>query len=212
MKHISTSGITDLRPLSGSSEWYWGMDYTGGDLYEAGELYRDSHPIQCSRCILIHYPDGTVYEPVRTKPGQYLGNPAYWDGKVALLMVDFPKEEVHILTFDEVTGQTNPLAVVPLSIADDCYNLMLKASPLLLTRSPQDNRFCVLWPERREFVLEDRESFAFLDGDRMYTGKWYEDPDYREEVLVRDFKTGEVLERMPGSLWPMPDGQNWLLV
>lgn len=127
-------------------------------------------------------------------------------------MVVFPKEEIHILTFDEVTGQTNPLAVVPLSIADDCYNLMLKASPLLLTRSPQDNRFCVLWPERREFVLEDRESFAFLDGDRMYTGKWYEDPDYREEVLVRDFKTGEVLERMPGSLWPMPDGQNWLLV
>ena len=212
MKRINTSGITDLRPLSGSSEWYWGMDYTGGDLYEAGELYRDGHPIQCSRCILIHYPDGTVYEPVRTKPGQYLGNPAYWDGKVALLMVDFPKEEIHILTFDEVMRQTNPLAVVPLSIADDCYNLMLKASPLLLTRSPQDNRFCVLWPERREFVLEDRESFAFLDGDRMYTGKWYEDLDYREEVLVRDFQTGEVLERMPGSLWPMPDGQKWLLV
>lgn len=212
MKRITTNGITDLRPLSGSSEWYWGMDYTGGDLYEAGELYRDGHLIQCSRCILIHYPDGTVYEPVRTKPGQYLGNPAYWDGKVALLMVDFPKEEIHILTFDKVTGQTNPLAVVPLSIADDCYNLMLKASPLLLTRSPQDNRFCVLWPEHREFVLEDRESFAFLDGDRMYMGKWHEDPDYREEVLVRDFKTGEVLERMPGSLWPMPDGQNWLLV
>lgn len=212
MKRITTNGITDLRPLSGSSEWYWGMDYTGGDLYEAGELYQDGHLIQCSRCILIHYPDGTVYEPVRTKPGQYLGNPAYWDGKVALLMVDFPKEEIHILTFDEVTGQTNPLAVVPLSIADDCYNLMLKASPLLLTRSPQDNRFCVLWPEHREFVLEDRESFAFLDGNRMYMGKWYEDPDYREEVLVRDFKTGEVLERMPGSLWPMPDGQKWLLV
>ena len=212
MKRITTNGITDLRPLSGSSEWYWGMDYTGGDLYEAGELYQDGHLIQCNRFILIHYPDGIVYEPVRTKPGQYLGSPVYCDGKVALLMVDFPKEEIHILTFDEVTGQTNPLAVVPLSIADDCYNLMLKTSPLLLTRSPQDNRFCVLWPERREFVLEDRESFAFLDGDRMYMGKWYEDPDYWEEVLVRDFKTGEVLERIPGSLWPMPDGQKWLLV
>lgn len=46
----------------------------------------------------------------------------------------------------------------------------------------------------------------------MYTEKWYEDPDFRDEVLVRDVKTGNVLERMPGSIWPMPDGQKWLLV
>lgn len=212
MKRIITDGINYLEPLPGSSEWYWGMDYTGGDLYEAGTLYRDGHPIQRNRGILVHYPDGAVYEPICTKPGQYLGKPAYCGGKVALLMVDFPKEEIHILAFDEATGRTDPMAVLPLSLAEDCYNLMLKTSPLLLTRSPQGNRFYILWPERREFVLEDRESFILLDGDRMYTELWYEDPDYREEVLVRDFKTGKVLERMPGSIWPMPDGQKWLLV
>lgn len=31
MKHIRTNGITYLEPLSGSNEWYWGMDYTSGD-------------------------------------------------------------------------------------------------------------------------------------------------------------------------------------
>lgn len=31
MKHIHTNGITYLEPLSGSNEWYWGMDYTSGD-------------------------------------------------------------------------------------------------------------------------------------------------------------------------------------
>lgn len=212
MKRIVTNGINYLELLQGSNQWYWGMDYTGGDLYEAGELYRDGHPIQRNRCILVRYPDGTVYEPVRTKPGQYLGKPVYCDGQVALLMVDFPKEEIHILSFHAATGKTSPLAVLPLALADDCYNLMLKTSPILLTRSPQDNRFCVLWPEHREFALEDRESFVLLDGDRMYMEKWYEDPDYWDEVLVRDFKTGKVLERMPGSVWPMPNGQNWLLV
>lgn len=30
MKQIITNGITNLEPLRGSSEWYWGMDYTGG--------------------------------------------------------------------------------------------------------------------------------------------------------------------------------------
>lgn len=212
MKRIITNGISCLEPLRGSGQWYCGMDYTGGDLYEARELYRDGHPIQCNRCILIRYPDGTVYEPVHTKPGQYLGKPVYCDGQIAFLMVDFPKEEIHILSFHETTGKTNRLAVLPLSLAEDCYNLMLKTSPLLLTKSPQGNHFYVLWPERREFVLEDRESFVFLDGDKMYTEKWYDEPYYWDEVLVRNFKTGNILERMPGSIWPMPDGQKWLLV
>ena len=93
-----------------------------------------------------------------------------------------------------------------------CGNLMLEASPLLLTRSAHDNRFQILWPERRDFAIEDHEFFEFLEGNRLYTSVWYEDPDYREEVLVRDYNTGEVLERIPGSLRSMPDGQNWLLV
>ena len=212
MKHIVTKGITYLEPLTGTHEWYWGMDYTGGDLYEAGELYRDKHPIQRNRGILVRFPEGTVYEPVHPEPGQYLGKPAYCNGEIALLMVDYPKEEIHILAFDETTGQAHPIVVLPLSLAEDCYNLMLKTPPLLLTRSPQDNRFCILWPERREFELEDRESFVLLDGDKMYTEVWYEDPDYREEVLVRDVATGKILDRMPGSIWRMPDGQKWHLV
>ena len=212
MKRIITNGITDLEPLTGSSEWYWGTDYASGDLYEAEELFRSGHPIRKNRLVLVRCPEGTVYEPVRTKPGQYLGRPAYHDGQVVLLLVDFPQEKIHIQIFRETDGTTESLAVLPLSIVEDCYNLMLEASPLMLTRSAHDNQFQILWPERRDFAIEDHEIFEFLEGNRLYTSVWYEDPDYREEVLVRDFDTGEVLERIPGSLHSMPDGQNWLLV
>ena len=212
MKRIITNGITDLEPLAGSSEWYWGADYASGDLYEAEELFRSGRPIDKNRLVLVRCPEGTVYEPVRTKPGQYLGRPAYHDGQVVLLLVDFPQEKIHILIFRETDGTTEPLAMLPLSIVEDCYNLMLEASPLILTRSAHDNKFQILWPERRDFAIEDHEIFEFLEGNRLYTSVWYEDPDYREEVLVRDFDTGEVLERIPGSLRSMPDGQNWLLV
>ena len=92
MKRIITNGITDLEPLAGSSEWYWGADYASGDLYEAGELFRSGHPIKKNRLVLVRCPEGTVYEPVCTKPGQYLGRPAYHDGQVVLLLVDFPLE------------------------------------------------------------------------------------------------------------------------
>ena len=57
-----------------------------------------------------------------------------------------------------------------------------------------------------------RNSFYQMCIRDRYTSVWYEDPDYREELLVRDYNTGEVLERIPGSLRSMPDGQNWLLV
>ena len=212
MKRIITNGITNLEPLPGSSEWYWGADYASNDLYEAEELFRSGHPIDKNRLILIHRLEGTVYEPVCTKPGQYLGRPVYHDGQIVLLLLDFPKEEICILIFREAEGTTEPLEVLPLSIVADCYNLMLEASPLMLTRSAHDNKFQILWPERRDFSVEDNEYFAFLDGNRLYTTVWYEDPDYREEVLVRDYDTGEVLERIPGSLRSMPDGQYWLLV
>ena len=212
MKRIITNGITDLEPLAGSSEWYWGTDYASGDLYEAEELFRSGHPIRKNRLILVRRPEGTVYEPVHAKPGQYLGRPVYHNGQVVLLLVDFPQEKIHILIFRETDGTTEPLAMLPLSIVEDCYNLMLEASPLILTRSAHDNKFQILWPERRDFAIEDHEIFEFLEGNRLYTSAWYEDPDYREELLVRDYDTGELLERIPGNFRRMPDGQNWLLV
>lgn len=212
MKRIITNGITNLEPLAGSSEWYWGTDYTSGDLYEAEELFRSGHPIRKNRLILVRRPEGTVYEPVHAKPGQYLGRPVYHNGQVVLLLVDFPQEKIHILIFRETDGTTEPLAMLPLSIVEDCYNLMLEASPLILTRSAHDNKFQILWPERRDFAIEDHEIFEFLEGNRLYTSAWYEDPDYREELLVRDYDTGELLERIPGNFRRMPDGQNWLLV
>ena len=212
MKRIITNGITNLEPLPGSREWYWGADYASNDLYEAEELFRSGHPIDKNRLVLVRCPEGTVYEPVCTKPGQYLGRPVYHNGQIVLLLVDFPKEEIRILIFHEAEGTTEPLAVLPLSIVADCYNLMLEASPLMLTRSAHDTQFQIIWPEHRDFAIEDHEIFEFLDGNRLYTSVWYEDPDYREEVLVRDYDTGEVLERIPGSLRSMPDGQNWLLV
>lgn len=135
MKRIVTNGITNLEPLQGSSEWYWGADYASNDLYEAEELFRSGHAIDKNRLVLIHRLGGTVYEPVVTKVGQYLGKPVCHNRQIVLLLVDFPEGEIRILSFRETDGTTQPLAVLPLSIVDDCYNLMLEASPLLLTRS-----------------------------------------------------------------------------
>lgn len=98
------------------------------------------------------------------------------------------------MAFNEAEETIEPLAVLPLSTVADCYNFMLEASPLVLTRSAHDNRFHIRWPERRDFVVEDNEYFEFREENKLYPSILYGDPDYREKVLVRDFDTGEVLE------------------
>ena len=47
--------------------------------------------------------------------------------------------------------------------------------------------------------------------DKLYFSSWHEDPNYREEVIVRDVHTGRIVDRIPGSTAVMPDGQIWLL-
>ena len=130
-----------------------GYRLCSNDLYEAEELFHSGHPIDKNRLILIHRLENMVYEPVYTKPGQYLGKPVYHNGQIVLLLVDFPKEEILILTFHEAEGTTEPLEVLPLSMVEDCYNLILEASPLMLTRSAHDNKFQILWSERRDFAI-----------------------------------------------------------
>ena len=209
VRRIPTGGIGYLAPLEGSGEWYWGTDCTSGDLYEAEELWRDGHPITRNRLILVHLPEGRVAEPVRAKAGQYFGRPA-WDGAPVLLLADFPAGEIRLLRYDDADGRVTPLAVLPRTAVPDCYNLMPHTSPLMLTRQTA-GRFQILWPERADFAIHPAETFCFREGDELWFSRWYEDPDYREEAVVRRFPDGEVLRQVRGSLLTLPDGRRWLL-
>ena len=208
MVTIDLHGMTNMELVrGGTDEWYWSTDYIHGDLYEAEELFRMGHPVQSNRLYLIHYPDGTVYEPVPAVVGQYLGYPVYDNGAVALLAVNFPKGIICILRF--LPGKLSEVAPLPLSAVKDCYNLMLHTEPLTLTRH-SDNMLEIVWPERTAFSVGVRESLNFRNGDKLYFTEWFEDPDYREETVVRAMD-GTELERHSGDIHIMPNGDKWLL-
>lgn len=59
--------------------------------------------------------------------------------------------------------------------------------------------------------IGDTESFGFCEGDKLYFTAWYEDPEYREETVVRALQTEAILERFPGDIWIMPNGDKWHL-
>lgn len=212
MKIIQTNGITHINELENSGGWYWGTDYASGDLYEAEELFRDGHEISCNRLIFLHYPDGGMEEPIKAKAGQYFGAPVFYEGQVYVLMADFPEEKLLISSWKPGMERAEPVQELPLSEAIDCYNLSLHTGKeLMLLRQGGSEPFQVIWPEKAQFPIGRREGFDFREGDRLYFSRWEEDPDYREEVVIRRFPTGEILEVLPGTLWEFPTGQHWLL-
>lgn len=212
MKRIETQGITYIEPLDGSrGAWYWGTDYASGDLYEAEELFRDGHPVNRNKLIFVHCPEGRAIQPIAAKQGQYFGRPIFYQGKITILLVDFPDGKIRILQYDDALGQVSTLVEIPLSAVADCYNLILKTSPLMLTRQGMDDKFQIIWPEHMTLQMGERESFRFRSDEKLYFSSWQEEPEYQEEVLVRSMDTGEITERITGALISMPDGQKWVL-
>ena len=212
MKFIQTNGITDINELENSNGWYWGIDHTGGDLYEANELFQAKDETCCSRLIFLHFPDGRMAEPIKAKVGQYFGKPIYFHARMYLLTVDFLEEMIFIFQWNPDTNVVKQVTVLPLATAIDCYNLNLYAGKeLILLREGGGELFQIIWPEMAQFPIGERETFSFQDEDKLYFSHWEEDTDYREEVIVRKFPTGEILEVIPGTLLRLPMSQYWIL-
>jgi len=66
-------------------------------------------------------------------------------------------------------------------------------------------------PKRKTIAVDPKESFFYREDDRLYFNIWFEDPDYREETIIRSASTGEILERLPGDIHIMPNGDLWHL-
>ena len=216
MKKIRTDGITYIQQIPyGTDEWYYGISYEHGDLYEAEEVFKDGHDVEGRKLCLIHYPDGKVYQPVPKQPGSYSAEPVYYDCSIYILNVDFTKGIIQILRFDCAGKDVECIEELPLSSVKDCYNLQLNTAPLTLTRQcVGTNEFEIVWPEKVHFEMDDHDSFFLRDGDKLYFSRWHEDEDgsnYYTETVIRDLQ-GDVTEVLPGDVQIMPNGEMWHIV
>lgn len=211
MKIIHTNGISFLEILGEGSSWYCGTDYASGDLYEAEEIHRAGKKFRPNRLIFVHHPNGEVYEPIPAREGQYFGRPAQIDGRIYVLLVDFYGEMIRILDGGENLANMKTLVEIPLGEVEDCYNLLLRGNPLMLTRQGGEGTFQILWPEKAEFAMGPNEAFIRREGDNLYFSAWFEDPDYREEVIIRKCSDGEIVDRVGGSVFIPPCKEMWVL-
>lgn len=67
-----------------------------------------------------------------------------------------------------------------------------------------DGRYEIICPEEKVISIGETETVSFRDGDKLYLSEWYEDPEYHENVIVRDIQTGQIIEKYEGYLCRMP--------
>ena len=217
MRDIATDGITYVVPVPGATgEWYYGIDYEHGDLYEAEELFKSGHTVKGRRLCFISYPDGKVFVPIPKREGAYCTEPVFFEGGIYMVDVIFTEGSIRIMRFDCARHETEVYTELPLSEVKDCYNLNLHTAPLTLSRQcVADNEFEIIWPERASFSMGDHDSFFLRDKDRLFFNRWYEEGDgedyrYWEETVIRDLKGNET-EILPGDVMRMPNGEIWHL-
>ena len=211
MKIIETKGITYLEKLDFNDEWYWGSNFSCGDLYEAEEVYRSGGTFTPNRLIFVHFPDGKVVEPLLARKNQYFGSPIFVDGVFYILLIDFEEKLIRIFNSSADFTKMNIETEISLQEVKDCYNLGLSGSPLMLTREGTENDFQIIWPQKVEFKIGERESFICRMKDQLYFSEWHEDDQYREEVNIREFTTGVLIKKIKGAYFTTKNNVSWIL-
>ena len=220
--------------IEGTSEWYYSHVSSKSfcDLYEAEEIVSDGYTFVGMSCALIHYPDGKVFKPFEMRENIYVEKPVFLNGKIYFLEVDFDKKVMRVIYIDSeelissnfedgkeskedkfcnisIEDIKHVEAEISLSEVEDCYNLMLKISPMMITRAGNDGYFEIIYPEKKRYNIDVREGFDFRNGDDMYFASWDENPEYEDFIVVRDYESGEVKSVEKGSIFRMPNGEMW---
>ncbi len=200
----------EVEALAGTGEWYYGMHMwvTMDDVLEA---LHNGEELEGTRLYLIHYPEGTVYEPLPQKDLFYMGQPVWDQGRIGILAVDGKRKQVQIYQFQPDTGQVSVVMEMPLKrLSEDTWNLKIQTSPLMLTCHKGVKEYEILWPESKTISVTEAENLICREGERLYFS-WSAYESYDEKVIVRNVNTGKKIEEYHGELHLMPDGNWWLI-
>lgn len=219
MNYIKIEGIQDAYPerIEGTSEWYCCKIAANCfcDLYEAEEIVKMGNVYEGMNCVLIHYPDGQVYYPFVAKENVYVEEPVFCDGVLYFIVADFVEKMLQVVAFNTEDFEQKIVFELSLDEVPSCYNLRLDVAPVMLLCENEDNVLEVIWPEKKTFKMNEHEALMFCDGNRVYFSQWFEEPepnyDYHEMVVVRDWETGEEIERFDGQMHRMPNGDVWIM-
>lgn len=215
MDIIKIDGVEGCYPeqIEGTSEWYFCKEgnETFCDLYEAEEIFRSGETFSGMNCHLIHFPDGKLHSPFSLRENVYIERPVWDNGNLFFLSVDFSQQEIQISCYFPNEQRLETIKELKLNVIKDCYNLMLKTSPLMLCRDANDGIYEIIWPENKKIEIGPTEGLLFREGEDLYFSEWHDTPNYHENVIIRNINTGKIKDKFEGYLCKLPNGIYWRL-
>jgi len=198
-----------LEKVEETNSWYYAQWTPCSEAYEVPD-FKNNYP--GTRLYFIKYPSGEVFEPVKQEKNVFLERPVYGQNEDSFGMIryDFNNEVIQALLVKPECESVKVLTEVPFSKGGDMVNVRLITSPFALVKHDvHGDAVDFLWPEEMHLQLEENENLQFQEDGKLYTSKWIEEPDYREEIIIRSKENGSILERSPGYFRRMPDGSLW---
>lgn len=211
MKIKELKGYENMYPekFENTSEWFycrapWEID--------ADELLYSDKDYEGNRLYLIHI-SGKIFEPIRQKKNVFLSSPVYNrdDNAFVIIRYDFVKKTIQIVKYEINSDNCSVIGEVPLSKGGDLINIkILQNSYILVKYENTEDTANIIYPDEKCIHLEENEGLISLSGNMLVSSKWIEDPDYREEIIIRDYETTEITERKDGYAAVMPNGEIWM--
>lgn len=206
-------GFENIYPekIEGTNSWFYGQWTPCAEAYEVPE-FKNKYP--GTRLYLFEYPSGKVYEPIKQEKNVFLERPVYdsKEGIFGMIRYDFNKKMLEAFTYNPKDFRLKKLTELPFSKLGDMVNIRFLTSPFILVKyDVRNDAIDLIWPKESHFQFEENESLELIADDKMYTSKWMEDPEYHEEVIIRDINTGIIIERYPGYCVRMPNGSVWMM-
>lgn len=212
MKIRELNGCEKVYPekIDGTSEWFY-CNLSGG--VDVEDILDFQNEYMGNKVYLINI-SGKIFEPIKQENNIYLSNPIYNvdDHAFAIIKFDFNKKTIQIIKYDIETDNCSVAGEVPLSKGGDLINIcILQNSYTLVKHEISNDSVIILYPVEKRIQLEENEGLVLLNDNKFISFKWIEDPDYREEIIIRDYETNEVIERKDGFNVIMPNGEFWML-
>lgn len=174
---------------------------------------QDDYTFKGNQLYLIHS-SGRLFEPIKQEKWVYLSEPVYNidDNAFSIVKYDFNKKTIQIIKYDIEADACSVIGELPLSKGGDLINVrILKNSYVLVKQDCLNDVADILFPAEKKIKLEEQEGLVLINDKKLVSFKWYEDPDYREEIIIRDYETTEIIERKDGYVTIMPNGEIWML-
>lgn len=206
-------GFEDIYPerIEGTDAWYYGQWTPCSEPYEVPEY---NNEYLGTKLFLIEYPSGKIHEPIKSERNIFLTRPVYdnKDESFGFLRYDFNGYTLQVVLYNPKRATIEIPYELTLTKDEKLPIYGLIISPIaLISYEMNHDRVNYIWPANKQIQLEENEFLKFQTGDKLYSSKWVENPDYSEEYIVRDAESGDIIERNPGYLKKMPNGLIWLL-